>query len=207
MDIWIYEYQPTWPTSFLAIQSDLASDLARAPIAYRAITHVGSTAVPGQTGKNVIDVLITVRRADFAKHVILQQFKGALMHGVAQGGYYYLGDGGVRGRWSFKLRAAAAAEGGAGRVERNVYVAAEGSVVQRSCVALRDTLRAEPGLRVEYGRVKLEASGGECRNIMQYATKKNGVVRKILRKAGWSEEEIDEKEAQAVKDWPQGWEI
>ena len=24
------------------------------------------------------------------------------MHGVAQGGYYYLGDGGVRGRWSFK---------------------------------------------------------------------------------------------------------
>ena len=79
--------------------------------------------------------------------------------------------------------------------------------MQRSCVALRDTLRAEPGLRVEYGRVKLEASGGECRNIMQYATKKNGVVRKILRKAGWSEEDIDEKEAQAVKDWPRGLEI
>ncbi len=58
-----------------------------------------------------------------------------------------------------------------------------------------------------YGAVKLEASVGEYHNIMQYATKKNDIIRKILRKAGWSEEEIDEKESQAVKDWSRKLEI
>ena len=49
----------------------------------------------------------------------------------------------------------------------------------------------------------MEEAGEEgVDNVLQYATKKNGVVRKILRKAGWSEEEIDEKEKQAVTDWP-----
>ena len=77
----------------------------------------------------------------------------------------------------------------------------------RNYLALRDTLRKEPELRDEYGAVKLEASVGEYHNIMQYATKKNVIIRKILRKAGWSEEEIDEKESQAVKDWPHKLEI
>ena len=72
----------------------------------------------------------------------------------------------------------------------------------RNYLALRDTLRREPALRDEYGAVKLEASKSEYDNVMQYAAKKNDVVRKILRKAGWSEEEIDDKESQAVKDWP-----
>ena len=72
----------------------------------------------------------------------------------------------------------------------------------RSVRALRDTLRVDEGLRDEYARVKVEASGGSYANVMQYSTKKNDVVRKILRRAGWSEEEVDEKEAQAVKDWP-----
>ncbi len=75
-------------------------------------------------------------------------------------------------------------------------------MVHRNYFALRDTLRRDPELHDEYGAVKLEASKGEYGNIMQYATKKNGIVRKILRKAGWGEEEIDEKEAQAVRDWP-----
>ena len=92
-------------------------------------------------------------------------------------------------------------------MDRHVYVAAEGSMPHRNYLALRDTLREEPELRDEYAAVKLEASVGEYQNIMQYATKKNGIVRKILQKAGWSEGEIDEKESQAVKDWPQRLEI
>lgn len=126
------------------------------------------------------------------------------MFGEKQGGYYCLGNGGVQGRWSFKLHPG---DAGLERVERHVYVAAEGSVPQRNYLAVRDTLREEPVLRGEYGAVKLEASGGEYDNVMQYATKKNDIIRKILRKAGWSEEEIDVKESQAVKDWPRRLEI
>ena len=203
MEIWIYEYQATWPAAFQKIKRELASDLSRAKVSYLSIEHVGSTAVPGLSGKNVIDVLVVIPAAHF-KHVVLQQFKGALMFGEEQGGYYCLGDGGVRGRWSFKLHPGPA---GLGRVDRHVYVAAEGSMPHRNYVALRETLREDPGLRDEYAAVKLEASAAQYRNVMQYATKKNGIVRKILRKAGWSEGEIDEKEAQAVKDWPRGLEI
>lgn len=203
MEIWIYEYQPTWPSAFHTIKAELASDLALAHIPYLSINHVGSTAVPGLMAKNIIDILIVVPRADF-QPALLQRFKRALMLGQKQGGYHCLGDGGVQGRWSFKLQPG---DPDVARVERHVYVAAEGSMPHRSYFALRDTLRQEPGLRDEYGAVKLEASAGEYQNIMQYATKKNDIIRKILRKAGWSEEEIDEKEAQAVKDWPRGLEI
>lgn len=203
MEIWIYEYQPTWPSSFETIKAELTHDLSLYHITYLSIEHVGSTAVPGLIGKNIIDILIVIPAPNF-KHVILQQFKGALMHGEKQGGYYYLGSGGVQGRWSFKLHPG---HPDLQRVERHVYVAAEGSMVHRNYLALRDTLRQDPELRDAYGAVKLEASGGEYRNIMQYATRKNGIVRKILRKAGWSEDEIDEKEAQAVKDWPSTLEI
>ncbi|CAF9941468.1 hypothetical protein IMSHALPRED_002589 [Imshaugia aleurites] len=203
MEIWIYEYQASWPSDFEAIKSELAFDLALGQATYLTIEHVGSTAVPGLIGKNVIDILIVIPSADFHAGV-LTRFKEALMCGEKQGGYYYLGNGGVQGRWSFKLHPC---EPGLARVERHVYVAAEGSMPHRNYLALRDTLRVEPGLRDEYGAVKLEASVGEYDNVMQYATKKNGIVRKILRKAGWSEEEVDEKEAQAVKDWPRGLEI
>lgn len=203
MEIWIYEYQTTWPADFSKIKSELAFDLALAGVSYLSIEHIGSTSIPGMIGKNVIDILIVIPPSNF-KHSILQQFKGALTHGQKQGGYYYLGNGGVQGRWSFKLHPG---NPGSERVERHVYVAAEGSMPHRNYLALRDTLREEPELRDEYGAVKLEASKGEYGNIMQYASKKNDVIRKILRKAGWSEGEIDKKEAQAVRDWPRKVEI
>lgn len=74
-------------------------------------------------------------------------------------------------------------------------------------------------LRDEYAEVKVKAAGmrrvgeegeGEGQegtvvvydNVMQYAHRKDAVVRRILKKAGWTDEEVDEKEAMAVRDWP-----
>ena len=129
------------------------------------------------------------------------------MFGERQGGYHYIGNGGVQGRWSFKLNPQDPwVPESEKRVDRHVYVVAEGSLPSRNYIAVRDMLRRDLALREEYGAIKLQAveEAGEegYDNVMQYATKKNGVVRKILRKAGWSEEEIDEKEKQAVTDWP-----
>ena len=62
-------------------------------------------------------------------------------------------------------------------------------------------------LRDDYGKLKIELAEREYDNVMQYSTLKNPVIRKILREAGWSEEEIDEKEAGSVKDWPKELEI
>lgn len=72
-------------------------------------------------------------------------------------------------------------------------------------------------LRDEYAEAKIKAAGmrvgeGEGQegegtvvvydNVMQYAHRKNAVVRRILKRAGWTDEEVDEKEAMAVRDWP-----
>ena len=90
---------------------------------------------------------------------------------------------------------------------RNVYVVAEGSLPLRSCLALRETLRVNEGLREEYARLKMDLAQREYDNVMQYATLKNPVINKVLREAGWSEADIDEKEGESVKDWPKEMEV
>ena len=198
MEITISAYDAEWPAQFDAIKDELAQDLAEEGIPVLSIEHVGSTSVPGLVAKPIIDILIVIPSADFTMPR-LQEVKDALGWGARQGGYHYIGDGGVKGRWSFKLY----------DVEpvRHVYVVAEGSLPLRNCLALRETLRVNEGLREEYARLKMGLARSEYDNIMQYATLKNPVINKILREAGWSEAEIDEKERQCVKDWPREIEV
>jgi GrpB-like predicted nucleotidyltransferase (UPF0157 family) len=188
MDIIVVPYVPTWPEQFEAIKADLASDLALYNAEYISIEHVGSTSVPGLAAKPILDIAIVI--ADATK------FDGVhytLFWGERQGGYRYIGTGGVDGRWSFKLYNILP--------QRNVYVVLKDSMVLRSYVDLRETLRADTVLRDEYGALKMELAKREWDDVMEYATAKNGMVRKILEKAGWSQDEIDEKERRAVKGW------
>ena len=198
MEITISAYDAEWPAQFEAIKDELAQDLAEEGIPVLSIEHVGSTSVPGLAAKAIIDILVIIPSADFTMSR-LQEVKDALGWGARQGGYHYIGDGGVKGRWSFKLY----------DVEpvRNVYVVAEGSLPLRSCLALRETLRVNKELRDEYARVKIGLARREYDNVMQYATLKNPIVNKILREAGWTEAEIDEKERVVVKDWPREVEV
>ncbi len=198
MEITISAYDAEWPAQFEAIKGELASDLAEEGIPFLSIEHVGSTSIHGLAAKPIIDILIVIPSADF-NLLRLQEFKDALGWGARQGGYHYIGDGGVKGRWSFKLCDVEPA--------RNVYVVAEGSLPLRSCLALRETLRANEELREEYARLKMGLAQIEYDNVMQYATLKNPVIRKILREAGWSEADIDEKEKQSVQDWPREVEV
>ena len=198
MEITISAYDAEWPAQFEAIKDELASDLAEEGIRFLSIEHIGSTSIPGLAAKPIIDILIVIPSADF-NPFRLQEVKDALGWGPRQGGYHYIGDGGVKGRWSFKLYDVEPA--------RNVYVVAEGSLPLRSCLALRETLRANEGLREEYARLKMSLAQTEYDNVMQYATLKNPFIRRILREAGWSEADIDEKERQSVQDWPREVEV
>ena len=89
---------------------------------------------------------------------------------------------------------------------RNVYVVPDGCLHHRSCVALRDTLRLEENkdLREEYGQLKWDlAAKGEYAHIWEYASMKNDIVRTVLKRAGWTDEMVDEKEAMRVRNWPE----
>lgn len=188
MEITVIPYLPAWPEQFEAIKSDLASDLALYTAEYISIEHVGSTSVPGLAAKPIIDIAIVI--AESSK---FEGIKYALTWGERQGGYRYIGTGGVDGRWSFKLHNILP--------QRNLYVVLQDSMSLRSYLDLRETLRVDKALREEYGALKMELTKQEWSDVMEYATAKNGMVRKILQKAGWTHDEIDEKERRAVKGW------
>jgi GrpB-like predicted nucleotidyltransferase (UPF0157 family) len=57
---------------------------------------------------------------------------------------------------------------------------------------LKRVLLQDEGLRKEYGNVKLELAEKEFVDMDEYCRGKNEVMLKILRKAGWSEEELEE---------------
>ena len=102
----IKKYDPIWPKQFLAIKKDLEADLASAHLTYQSIEHIGSTSVPGLGTKAtpdprsdiwneaIIDICIVIARKTFDDSG-LEAFKQALLWGPKQGGYYYIGDGGV----------------------------------------------------------------------------------------------------------------
>ncbi len=207
----VEEYNPLWPSYFKKIKSDLASDLADEGVSYLAIEHIGSTAVPGLLSKSIvvvdpcsdlipqllfkpqamIDVCIIIAPEDFNDDK-LKQIDDALGWGRRQGGYRYIGDGGVQDRWSFKLEGVTPL--------RSVYVVAEGSIPLRAYRSLRDTLRVDAELRDEYARVKVELVKNYYNHIMDYCKRKRPTIRKIFIKAGWTHEEVDEAERQATRE-------
>ncbi|KAL6719207.1 hypothetical protein ACLMJK_003444 [Lecanora helva] len=195
MELIVVPADSQWPQHFEEIKAELAGDLADESVTYLNIEHIGSTSIPDLPAKPIIDVLITVQPSEF-NDASLEKFREALTWGTRQGGYHYIGDGGVQGRWSFKLY-------GDIPIPRNVYVMPEDdSLVLRSYRNLQEVLRVDVELREEYGRIKVELAQGDYGNVMQYAAKKRPIIRNILKKKGWTDEMVDKQESMSVTDWP-----
>jgi len=182
----VVDYDPCWPERFQALRDEYASVLDAAGVTVIGIEHVGSTSVRGLAAKPVIDVDIVVAEADVA----------AASDVLVSLGFRRLGELGIPQRWAFKepIRL-----GGT-----NTYVVAVGSLALRNHLAVRDTLRANPTLRAEYGAVKKRV-GAVAANIDEYGQGKNGTVQKILAAAGLSAEErasIDGNQVPSHDDLP-----
>lgn len=197
----ISRYNPDWPKQFQTIAKDLEHDLKAFDVPYLAIEHVGSTSVPGLAAKPVLDIMIVINEAipyEDKDNGITYPDKAhyALIFGERPGGYRCLGDGGVKGRWSFKLHRE-------DLPARNLYVVLKDTVIYKSYLSLRETLRKPfyKELRDEYARVKFELAEREWADVMEYSTAKNAIIRKILLTAGWTSEQVDAKEEGAVKGW------
>lgn len=86
--------------------------------------------------------------------------------------------------------------------ERSVYLIDEsaenvtGRVQIRCYRAVRETLRKleNRDLLDEYAQVKMELGSRVYEDAITYSRLKNGIIRKVLRRAGWAGEEVDEKE-------------
>ena len=206
MEIPMSAPDPLWPEQFEYISSQLKADLASAHINFTNIHHIGSTSIPALNAKPVIDILITIPATDFADGGrTLSRISQALFEGDNQPGYHYIGNGGLRERWSFKLNIRTDFNGIPMMPLRNIYVVAEEGIHHRNTLTFRDTLRDERNqdLREEYGTLKWRlASRKDFVTIWDYAVEKDQVIRKVLKRAGWADEEIDAKEGMKEKNWP-----
>ena len=144
--------------------------MAAAAVPVVAIEHVGSTSVPGLAAKPVIDCDIVVARPDVA-------MASEVLTGL---GFKPEGELGIPLRWAFKEPQRLAGT--------STYIVVAGSLSLRNHLAVRDTLRADAGLRQEYAAVKRRA-GATAANIDDYGHAKNAMVQKILAAAGLTEDE------------------
>lgn len=196
MEIIFSRWNPQWRAQFRAIQADLGRGLKKNRVSYLTIEHVGSTSIAHLVAKPMLDILIVVADADFndSHRERLEEvlcFSWDLHHG----GYSYKGESSIKGRWNFTLQGVIP--------ERKIAVVAENSIYRRSCLAFRDTLKTQCELREQYSQVKQLLALTEIQRIMQYSTAKNKIVSKVLKKAGWTDEEVDEKEGMVKKWYPE----
>ena len=77
-------------------------------------------------------------------------------------------------------------------MRRNTYVVLEGCISLRNHLDLRRTLLGDGALRTEYGDTKRRLVEGGVKDVDEYCRGKTEVMLKILRKAGWSEEDLEE---------------
>jgi GrpB-like predicted nucleotidyltransferase (UPF0157 family) len=172
----VAEYDPEWAERFERLRDEYATAMAAAGVPVLAIEHVGSTSVPGLAAKPIIDVDIVV-----AEHDV--EAASRVLTGL---GFEPLGDLGVPLRWAFQPPE---------RLGRtNTYVVIEGALSLRNHLALRDTLRADSGLRDEYAAVKRRL-GATSGTGDEYTAGKNAIVLRILTAAGLAEADRSQIEA------------
>lgn len=184
MKVILEPYNPEWPLKFREVQAQLSSILKYVPII--SIEHVGSTSIPSMKAKPVLDIDIIIPASS------LETARRAL----SNAGYTDCGEMNIPGRFAFRQpgygRLDAAHGVGASReLRRNTYVVIEGCLALRNHLDVRRVLLEDQELREEYARVKSNMEDMEFEHIGQYVAGKTEILCKILRKAGWSEEELE----------------
>ena len=199
--ILVTAYDPTWPVEFEHISLQIKTYLVAAAVPYITIEHVGSTSVPHLPAKPNIDLVILVKTGEWA-----EKARDALIWEPTPDEYYKcIGNGGIKGRFSMKH------QDWERMPQRSVYIISEededGMLGLRGYRSLREVLtsgtRNGEALKKEYGNVKLGLVREGIEDGVEYGRRKNEVIRKILRHAGWTDEEVGKKEALDVREiWP-----
>jgi GrpB-like predicted nucleotidyltransferase (UPF0157 family) len=191
---------PAWPAYYALISHQLSTYLLSASVPYTSITHIGSTSIPHLAAKPNIDIAILVPSlpaAIAAREALIWEPSDPKEH------YRWIGDGGIRGRWSMKL------VDWRRMPRRSVYIIreddGEGMLGLRGYLDLKRVLKEDEGLREEYEAVKWAQVAMGQRDGVAYGRAKNGVVAKVLRRVGWTEEEIRAKEALDVREEGVDW--
>ena len=166
-------YNPEWPLIFGEIKAILEKTVGNLVL---AIEHVGSTSVPGLSGKPRLDIDMVIE--SMTKFRRLQKKLGTL-------GYYSQGNLGLADREAFGRRSDLVPYTPEEQIwmKHNLYVCPQNSQPLREHLLFRDYLRNHPEAADEYGRLKNELGTRFRFDQAAYVAGKTKLVREILARA------------------------
>ncbi|WP_309120677.1 GrpB family protein [Paenibacillus sp.] len=157
----VVPYNTVWPAAFEAERERLLAMLA--PNVSR-IEHVGSTSVPGQAAKPILDLFAAARpllsEAEYAER-------------LREAGYAYQKTGMV-GRHLFYR------EAGTGARTHHLHLLPEEGFYERNEILLRDYLRAHPAEVEAYGALKRELAKRYAADPDGYTRAKTSFIQRIV---------------------------
>ena len=174
LPIEVVAYDPAWAVLFARLRADLWTVLSDVAL---AIEHVGSTAVPGQAAKPIIDLSVVVPSESEVSLAIAR---------LATRGYRHLGNLGIEGREAF--------ERPPGSPPHNLYVCPQGGLGLRNHLAVRAYLRSHPEAVREYGELKGELARRFPYDIDRYVDGKTDFILAILRSLNLGSDRLEEIE-------------
>jgi GrpB-like predicted nucleotidyltransferase (UPF0157 family) len=161
----VVPYDPRWADEFAAAARDLYDALGSSIL---AVSHVGSTAVPGLCAKPILDLLVSVQHFDESL---------ALVPRLETLGYEFRPDEEIPDRHYFRRR-----RGTAGT--HHLSLAEPTSRYHIVTLAFRDALRADPAEDRRYGELKLDLARRFPRDRENYIAGKSAFVARVLATAG-----------------------
>ncbi|KAE8444917.1 hypothetical protein EG329_014044 [Mollisiaceae sp. DMI_Dod_QoI] len=188
MKVIVEPHNPGWHFQFIRVRNSLRSILEGIPVL--SIEHVGSTSIPDLPAKPLLDIDIVVK----AESLI------PTSEALVAAGYENRGDKGVPGRVIFRQPGLVRRDKGIGSMEddddldiiRNTNVILEGSLALKNHRDLKRMMLEDADLRKEYGEVKKRLVENGIVDMVEYCRGKNEIILKILREAGWAEDDLEE---------------
>ena len=207
----VVPYSPLWPFQYDEIASHLHTlfTASTPPARHLTIEHIGSTSVPGLAAKPNIDVLATfASQSELNNAIEALDWETPTSPPFAK--YTRIPNGGgIPGRESYKIYLHDDNPYYAACPERSLYLIADteenwqGRVQIRCYRTVRDVLRLpeNKNLLDEYGEVKMKLAGEVFKDGLEYSARKDGIVKKILIRGGWTEEEVNLKDEIGKREW------
>ncbi len=163
-NIMVVPYDPTW-TEMLQQEAFKIVKIFGSELI--SIHHIGSTAIPGLSGKPIIDILLVVRNIDK-----VETFNSVMI----QWGYEPQGEYGIPGRYLFF-------KGGDTRRTHHVHTYEPSHSEVTKLLDFRDYLIAHPQEIQRYGSLKAELAQQFPHDISGYRAGKSPFITEINRKA------------------------
>lgn len=184
MEDFIEPYNPDWKTEFENLKQILITELKDFEI---DIQHVGSTSIPEQYAKPILDIDIIVAN---------KSLLGDITARLENFGYTSKGEQGIIGRFAFRQLSTLTPSTEAKKEwqKHHLYVCFSDSLALKNHILFRETLLRDSGLVNKYSQLKRNLIKEKGMTKEKYTKEKTEFIISVLTSIG-----LDEKELNKIK--------